>query len=93
MSSVSDAVVFITGAARGIGAGTARALAQRGARVILVDLDEAPLRELGAEIGEDRALAVSCDVCDLAAMQGAAASGSAGSTSFSPTPGWAATAR
>jgi NAD(P)-dependent dehydrogenase (short-subunit alcohol dehydrogenase family) len=69
VSSLRDAVVFVTGAARGIGAGTARALAQRGARLILVDLDEAPLQEIAAELGEDRALAVACDVCDLEAMQ------------------------
>jgi NAD(P)-dependent dehydrogenase (short-subunit alcohol dehydrogenase family) len=68
-------VVFITGAARGIGAGTARALARRGARLILVDLDAAPLNALVAEIGEDNALSVACDVCDLDAMQEAAAAG------------------
>jgi NAD(P)-dependent dehydrogenase (short-subunit alcohol dehydrogenase family) len=68
-------VVFITGAARGIGAGTARALAQRGARLILTDLDAEPLRELGAELGEDVALTVVCDVCDLESMERAAAAG------------------
>ena len=75
MSSLGDSVVFVTGAARGIGAGTARALAQRGARLILVDLDEAPLRGVAAEIGEDRVLSVAADVCDLEAMQDAAAAG------------------
>jgi len=54
MSPLSDGVVFITGAARGIGAGTARALAKRGARLILVDLDAEPLAQIAAEIGEDR---------------------------------------
>ena len=75
MSSLSGSVVFITGAARGIGAGTARALADRGARLILVDLDAKPLAEVAAEIGEDRALGIACDVCDLDAMQDAAATG------------------
>ena len=75
MSPLGGEVVFITGAARGIGAGTARALAERGARVILVDLDAEPLGEIAAEIGEDRALPIACDVCDLDAMQDAAAAG------------------
>lgn len=67
--------VLITGAARGIGAGTARALAGRGARLVLTDLDAAPLTELAAELGPDTALAVPCDVCDLAAMEDAVAQG------------------
>lgn len=75
MSSLTGQVVFITGAARGIGAGTARALAKRGARLILTDLDAAPLQQLVAELGEDRALGVDCDVCDLEAMESAAAAG------------------
>jgi len=75
MSSLHGKVVFITGAARGIGAGTARALARRGARLILTDLDAGPLAELAAELGEDTALAVNCDVCDLESMEQAAAAG------------------
>ncbi len=75
MSSLAGQVAFITGAARGIGAGTARALAKRGARLILIDLDAAPLEELVAELGEDRTLGVACDVCDLEAMESAAATG------------------
>lgn len=51
MSSLAGQVVFITGAARGIGAGTARALAERGARLVLVDLDAAALEEIAAELG------------------------------------------
>ena len=75
MNTLQGKVVFITGAARGIGAGTARALAARGARLILTDLDAAPLAELAAELGEDRALSVACDVCDLESMEQAAAAG------------------
>ena len=75
MSSLAGHVAFVTGAARGIGAGTARALAARGARLIVVDLDAPALEELAAELGEERALAVACDVCDLDAMQNAAAAG------------------
>jgi NAD(P)-dependent dehydrogenase (short-subunit alcohol dehydrogenase family) len=75
MRALTGQVVFITGAARGIGAGTARALCRRGARLILVDLDAAPLDELAAELGEDHAVAVAGDVCDLEAMERAAAAG------------------
>lgn len=56
--------VLITGAARGIGAATARRLAEEGAQVLVTDVDSAEagrtaaaLRELGA-----RAEAFTCDV-------------------------------
>lgn len=42
--SFSGKVVMVTGAASGIGAGVARALADRGARLVLSDLDEARLQ-------------------------------------------------
>lgn len=74
MSGLSGKVALITGAARGIGAETARDLAQRGVKLVLTDLDEAPLRDLAAELGDD-ALAVVCDVCDLAGMEDAVAQG------------------
>ena len=75
MTSLRGKVVFITGAARGIGAGTARALVKRGCKVVLTDLDAAPLQELAAELGPDSALAQVCDVCDLEAMELAARAG------------------
>lgn len=37
---------MITGAARGIGASMARLLHQRGARLVLIDIDESGLRAL-----------------------------------------------
>jgi NAD(P)-dependent dehydrogenase (short-subunit alcohol dehydrogenase family) len=74
MTSLEGKVVLITGAGRGIGAETARTLAGRGAKLVLTDLDEAPLKELADELGE-AALAVACDVCDLAAMEAAVAQG------------------
>lgn len=75
MSKLDGKVVIITGAARGIGAETARALAKKGARLVLTDLDAEPLAALQAELGEDRALTVACDVCDLGAMEDAVAAG------------------
>lgn len=73
MGAFDDKVVFITGAGRGIGAETARDLAKRGAKLVLTDVDQAPLDELAAELGDDVALAVACDVTDLPAMEFAAA--------------------
>ncbi len=55
---LESSVILITGAARGLGAAMARGVAARGARPILVDLDEASLDKtrracaaLGAEVG------------------------------------------
>lgn len=67
--SLDGRVVFITGAGSGIGAGTARALAARGARLVLCDVDEAGLRETVGSIGEERALGQVADVRDLEAVQ------------------------
>ncbi len=72
MSSVNGKVVFITGGARGIGAEVARRLHAKGAKLVLTDLDEAPLKELAAALGEDRVMTSVADVRDLAAMQAAA---------------------
>jgi NAD(P)-dependent dehydrogenase (short-subunit alcohol dehydrogenase family) len=49
---VSGKVVLLTGAARGIGAQTARVLAARGARLALVGLEPDLLRELCTELGD-----------------------------------------
>ena len=55
---LEDSVILITGAARGLGAAMARGVAARGARPVLVDLDEASLGDTrmaceaqGAEVG------------------------------------------
>lgn len=72
MTSVNSQVVFITGGAGGIGAEVARRLHAKGARLVLTDLDEAQLKELASELGDDRMLTVTADVRDLAAMRRAA---------------------
>jgi NAD(P)-dependent dehydrogenase (short-subunit alcohol dehydrogenase family) len=72
MTSVDSQVVFITGGAGGIGAEVARRLHAKGAKLVLTDLDEAQLKELAAELGDDRVLTVIADVRDRAAMQAAA---------------------
>lgn len=68
-------VVLITGGARGVGAATASLLVARGARVVLVDLDEQPLRELVERLGPEHATSILGDVTELADMQAAVAHG------------------
>jgi NAD(P)-dependent dehydrogenase (short-subunit alcohol dehydrogenase family) len=72
VAALTDKVVFITGGARGIGAAVARRLRDRGAKLVLIDLDRAELAALAAELGEDRVLTVVADVRDLSAMLAAA---------------------
>ena len=60
--------VFITGAARGIGAETARRLHAKGANLALVGLEPERLEALAAELG-DRAIAIEADVCDFEALE------------------------
>jgi len=73
MTSLHGKVVFITGGARGIGAEVARRLNNKGAKLVLTDLDKAELVALAAELGEERVLTVVADVRDLRVMQAAAA--------------------
>src|SRR5690349_8664763 len=75
MGSVRNKVVLITGGARGIGAATAEALVGKGAKVVLVDVDQPPLDELVSRLGAENALGVVGDVTDLASMESAAAAG------------------
>lgn len=72
MSPLNNRVVFITGAARGIGAETARRLAARGARVALAGLEPELLEKLAAELGENHAW-FECDVTDQAEVDAAVA--------------------
>ena len=66
--SVNGKVVFITGAARGIGAESARRLANAGARVALVGFEPEELEKVAAQCGEG-AIWVECDVTDSDALQ------------------------
>ncbi|HEU4979037.1 MAG TPA: SDR family oxidoreductase [Solirubrobacteraceae bacterium] len=69
---ISGKVVLITGAARGIGEGTARALAARGAKVALVGLEPERLERVAGEIGGE-AFWHECDVTDRASVDAAVA--------------------
>ena len=69
---VSGRTVFITGAARGIGAETARRLHGKGANVALVGLEPDRLEALAAELGE-RAAVFTADTTDVEALERAVA--------------------
>jgi NADP-dependent 3-hydroxy acid dehydrogenase YdfG len=56
--------MIITGASSGIGAATARAASQAGARVVLAARREDRIADLASELGD--AIAVRCDVTNLA---------------------------
>jgi NAD(P)-dependent dehydrogenase (short-subunit alcohol dehydrogenase family) len=69
---VENKVVIVTGAAspRGIGKATARALAQQGAKVVIVDLQLDAAQAAAAELGEVH-LGLRCDVTDKASCDAA----------------------
>ncbi len=74
LKPISDQVVVLTGATSGIGLATARLLAARGARLVLVARNEAALKALVDELAAKggRAEAVAADVADEAALRRAA---------------------
>jgi NAD(P)-dependent dehydrogenase (short-subunit alcohol dehydrogenase family) len=75
VSGVEGKVALVTGAARGVGAATAARLVARGAKVVLVDLDADPLREVAERLGEENATSIAGDVTELADMEAALAHG------------------
>ena len=76
MGRFDGRVAVITGAARGIGFGIARRFAEEGARVAVLDLDEATAKKSASALpGADRPrtshLGVGCDVSDAASVDAA----------------------
>ncbi|MEW6566936.1 MAG: glucose 1-dehydrogenase [Chloroflexota bacterium] len=63
---LKDRVAIVTGAGKGIGWGIAKVFSQEGARVVIVDWDEAAGKKTAEEINQagGEALFVRCDVSD-----------------------------
>ncbi len=66
---INRSVVLVTGASSGIGAATARAASEAGARVALIARREEHIRRLALELGQSVAIAVPCDVTDRTQVQ------------------------
>ena len=66
-----DKVAIVTGAASGIGAGTAEVFAEEGARLVLVDRDGTGLAATAAALPEGTAVTFSGDVAQAETAQGA----------------------
>lgn len=62
---IKDKVFLVTGAGSGLGAATARALAERGAKVVLVDLNRRAGEEVASELGANTCF-VETDVANEA---------------------------
>ena len=60
----------VTGAASGLGAETARYLAEAGAKVTVIDIDRDGVEKVAEEIG---GLAIPCDVADSLSAENALA--------------------
>jgi len=64
MDRFKDKTVIVTGAASGIGLAAARRFLDEGARVVMLDIDEAGLREAAAGLPQDRVLVQAGDTAD-----------------------------
>ena len=71
MARLDGKVAIVTGAASGIGAGTAAVFAEHGARLVLVDRDSAGLESVRARLDAPAspAIAVCGDVADAATIE------------------------
>ncbi|MGN6302675.1 MAG: SDR family NAD(P)-dependent oxidoreductase [Angustibacter sp.] len=71
MGRFDGRVAIITGAARGIGAGTAKRFADEGAAVAVLDINEEQAQETAAGLGAEKAIGVGCNVADAASVEAA----------------------
>jgi meso-butanediol dehydrogenase/(S,S)-butanediol dehydrogenase/diacetyl reductase len=66
MNRFNDKTVLVTGAASGIGLAATRRFLDEGARVVMLDIDEATLREAAAKLPQDSVLVHVGDTADKA---------------------------
>jgi meso-butanediol dehydrogenase/(S,S)-butanediol dehydrogenase/diacetyl reductase len=66
MTRFKDKTVLVTGAASGIGLAAARRFLDEGARVVMLDIDEAKLKEAVAALPQERVLVHAGDTADKA---------------------------
>lgn len=71
MAEFRNKNVLVTGAANGIGRATALLFAERGAKVVVSDIDETALQSVVEEIDAAGGVvkAIACDVSDRAAVK------------------------
>ncbi|MGH3362870.1 MAG: SDR family NAD(P)-dependent oxidoreductase, partial [Nocardioides sp.] len=71
MGRFDGRVAVVTGAARGIGFGTATRFAEEGASVAIIDLDESAAAEAAGKLPGGKHLGIGCDVSDAASAEAA----------------------
>lgn len=69
MGKLTNRIALVTGAGTGVGRAIALAFAQEGATVVLNGRREEKLREVAAEIGEEKAIVIPADVTSEAAVK------------------------
>jgi 3-oxoacyl-[acyl-carrier protein] reductase len=72
MGRFDGRVAVITGAARGIGFGTAKRFSEEGAAVAIIDLDESAAADAAGKLG-GKAIGIGCDVSNAASVDAAIA--------------------
>jgi len=73
MTRFKDKTVLVTGAASGIGLAAARRFLDEGARVVMLDIDAAKLKDAAASLPQDRVLVHAGDTADKATATAAVA--------------------
>ncbi len=70
MGRFDGRIAVVTGAARGIGFGTAQRFAEEGAKIAILDLDESSAAEAAAKLGTGH-IGIGCNVSDSASVDAA----------------------